>query len=397
MYISLNLLAAEMNTDTFVISLAAIVMILLYFPIAVMQDWLLLWHRKSFKNECRHCENYDDGRRVAAIITTNGKNPLVVEHIVAVLHSYNVKMEVFVIKEEKDKFRYSAREIVVPSIYNTPGCTRNKMRALHYGIRWLHERGYGSETYLCHLDDDSLVTEEYISHIFHMKEEAGQGYIRLRKAGVHMLSTLADMVRVSNCDSFCCFFNSSGKPKSVHGEGLVIRADVEYQIGWDFGTYGADDLLMGQLIVQKGYHFSFIPHPIYIAPPVSARDFYKQRRRWIMSILWAHRKIRAIDSGTMNWFLYRYAVGWTGVVGAILVVSSYLFGFYLPLPFEIILAFNLTSYFLFYQYGSAKTSRKFMLPMALLQLPVAMYEGGTLIYSLLFPPSRDSFDVITKV
>jgi hypothetical protein len=33
----------------------------------------------------------------------------------------------------------------------------------------------------------------------------------------------------------------------------------------------------------------------------------------------------------------------------------------------------------------------------MLQIPVALYEGGTLIYSLLFPPNIDSFDVITKV
>ncbi len=379
------------------LSIFATVLVLLYFPIAFMQDWLLLKNRKTFAKQCDHCENPAAGRKVLCVLTTNGQNPLVAEHILSVLHSYNLNIELFVIKEEKDRFSYSAREISVPKRYKTAHNTKNKMRALQYGIEYLHASGYGAETYICHLDDDSLITEEYLEHVFRMKEHAGQGHLRLRKTGVHMLSTLADMVRVSNCDSFCHFFNSSGHPKSVHGEGLVIRADVEYLLGWDFGTYGADDLIMGQLIVKSGYIFGSIPHPIMIAPPVSARDFYKQRRRWIMSILWSNRRIREIDSKTMDWFLYRYAVGWTGVLGFVVFAAGLFYGLELPLPIYAVLTFNLTSYFLFYQYGSARTSKKYMIPMALLQLPVALYEGGTLIYSLLFPPAKDSFDVITKV
>ena len=380
-----------------IISIIAIALVLLYFPIAIIQNWLLFRNRKVSDEKCSHDQDPENSRRVICVLTTNGKNPLVADHILSVLRTYNLKLELFVIKEEADHFKYSATEITVPALYSTPNNTRNKMRALQYGIEWLHERGYGRETYICHLDDDSLAPEEYLAHVFVMKEAAGQGHIRLRKAGVHMLSTLADMVRVSNCDSFCHFFNSVGRPKSVHGEGLVIRADVEYSIGWDFGTFGCDDLIMGQLVVKKGHVFGFIPHPVFIAPPVSARDFYKQRRRWIMSILWANKKIREIDPLAMDWFLYRYAVGWTGILGVIMFGLGVVFGFTLPWPVEAVLGFNLLSYFLFYQYGTLKTSKKFMLPMALLQVPVAIYEGGTLIYSLLYPPKKDSFDVITKV
>jgi len=386
-----------MSLEQWIFLIVAAVLILLYFPIAVMQDWLLLRNRKTFRNKCKHDDADNTARKVLCVITTNGKNPMVVEHIIGVVKSYYLPVELFVIKEERDKFRYSCSEIVVPASYETKNNTKNKMRALQYGIEWLHNRGYGAESYICHLDDDSIPTMDYLEHIFTMKEEAGQGYIRLRKAGIHMLSTLADMARVSNCDSFCQFFNSIGRPKSVHGEGLVIRADVEYEIGWDYGTYGCDDLIMGQMIVKKGYKFGFIPHAIMIAPPVSARDFYKQRRRWIISILWAQRKLREIDARAMNWFLYRYAVGWTGMVGVIIAIVGFVYGFRIPLPLEVLLGFNLLSYFLFYQYGTARTSKRFMLSMAMLQIPVALYEGGTLIYSLLFPPNIDSFDVITKV
>ncbi|MEM3851384.1 MAG: glycosyltransferase family 2 protein [Methanomassiliicoccales archaeon] len=386
-----------MSTEQLIFFVAALVLVLIYLPIAVMQDWLLIRNRKVMRRICTHANVNQGSRKVLCVIATNGKNPMVVEHIIGVVRSYFLPVEIFVIKEERDHFKYSCNEITVPQDYTTPNSTKYKMRALQFGIEKLHEAGYGEDTYICHLDDDSIPTYDYLEHLFSMEEEAGQGHIRLRKAGIHMLSTLADMARVSNCDSFCQFFNSIGRPKSVHGEGLVIRADVEYRIGWDFGTYGCDDLIMGQLIIKNGYRFGHIPHAIMIAPPVSARDFYKQRRRWIMSVLWAHGKLNEIDRRATSWFMYRYAAGWTGITGLMLAVLGLVYGLYIPVPLAMLLGFNILSYFLFYQYGTVKTSKKYMLSMALLQLPVAIYEGGTLIYSLLFPPHRDSFDVITKV
>jgi len=220
------------------------------------------------------------GRRVIVEITTNGQNPDVVDSIIGKLRTYDLNLDIFIVKEEVDPHRYAANEITVPAAYQTPKGSRTKLRALHYAINLLHSMGYGKEDYICHLDDDSIVERDYIRYIYGMSEVAGQGEIRLRDYGVHLMSTLADFIRVSDCDVYCRHFNRKGKAMFVHGEGLAIKADVEYEIGWDYSTYGADDVIMGNLISRK-YGFGRIPYHIFISPTLTAGDFYKQRRRWL--------------------------------------------------------------------------------------------------------------------
>ena len=234
--------------------------------------------------------------RVVVEITTNGMATSVVEKIIATTKSYALGVEIFVLKEERDPFKYSCDEIIVPKDYKSKNASRNKMRALQYGIEYLHDKGYGKETYICHLDDDTIADKDYLEYaIHHMTGAGGQGCIRLRQFGRHLFSSLADIIRISNCESWCKHCNKKNKPQFVHGEGLIVRADVEWEIGWDYGTYGAEDLIMGLRISEK-YIFSYIPMGhIYIAPPTSTKDFYKQRRRWFWSVLTAKDQICGIS------------------------------------------------------------------------------------------------------
>ncbi len=375
-------------------------LVLAYFPIASFQMAMMVHSllrrpgRKKTKPSTR-----EPGRRVLVVVCTNGGNPTLVEWIFAKIRSYALPLELFVIHEAADTYPYSVGRIAVPADYRTRHGSRRKMRALQYGIEYLHGRGYGRETYICHLDDDALVEKEYLEHIFTMTEEGGQGAIRLREVGHHLLSSLADMARVFNCDTFCRTFNGAGRPMEVHGEGLVVRADVEHEIGWDFATFGAEDLMLGQSLVKAGYRFGFIPYVIEIAPPTSTKDFYRQRRRWIYSLLWSTERIRRIRRVPYYWLIYRYATTWTGFVGLILLPLGLVGVVHLALPAWLlaISVFNTFSYFASYQYGSAKTKKSYMPLMLLLQLAVAFYEGATLVYSALRPPDVLGFDVIRKV
>ncbi len=376
------------------------ILILLYFPVAAFQAGLMLHSilRRAGAGS-RGAGPRRPGRKVIVVICTDGQNTRVVEWISARIRSYALSVRVFVIAEERDPFPYSADRIIVPASYRTRNGSLRKMRALQYGIEYLHREGYGKETYICHLDDDAIVERAYLEHIFRMDEDGGQGMIRLRETGYHLMSTLADMGRVFNCETLCRHFNSAGRPMEVHGEGLVVRADLEYEVGWDFATFGAEDLMMGQSIVQRGYRFGFIPHHVDIAPPTSSRDFYKQRRRWIYSLLWSRSRIRKIRAAPYYWLIYRYGTTWTGFVGLLLLPFVFVGTLHFNLPVWIfgISWFNTASYFASYQYGSARTKRSYMPLMFLLQLGVAFYEGATLVYSALRPPDRLGFDVIRKV
>ena len=367
----------------------------MYFPITMYSLYAMIKARMHKNNDTGKVR--PDGRKILVEIVTNGQNPEVVEDIIERVRTFNVELEIYVLKEEYDKFAYSAKQIVVPLGYNTKNESFKKMRALQYGIGYLHKLGYGPETYIVHLDDDSIVTESYIRYVETMETQAGQGSIRLRGYGIHLMSTLADMIRVSDCEIYCRNFNEKGKPKLIHGEGLVIRADVEYEIGWDYGGYGAEDLIMGISLPARGFTFGYIPDYVYISPPTSAMDFYKQRRRWTYSIMDNRETIRGLDKKAMLFILYRYAVGWAGIIGMTFWFVDTILGARMPLLYTIGGVFNMGMSLLIYEYGVLKTNRKYAIWMALMLIPIAFYEGGTFIYMLLKPPKKNTFDVIKKV
>jgi cellulose synthase/poly-beta-1,6-N-acetylglucosamine synthase-like glycosyltransferase len=382
--------------NLFWLEVASAVFVAMYFPIALVQTagivrGLLFRPIPTFLPP-------KPGRRIITVICTNGQNPEVVQQILARIQSYGFPIEQFVIKEERDGFAYSAREIVVPKTYQAPKGSRNKMRALHFGTLWLAEKGYGRETYIIFMDDDSVVTRDYVRYVYGMPYDAGQGMIHLRAVGHHLLSTLADFIRVTDCEVFCRQFNRGHVPRIAHGEGLVVRADVAAEIGWDYGTYGAEDLLMALYVYTRGYRFGFIPAFVEISPPTSRSDFFKQRRRWLFSFFRAGPVIREVSPFTYYFGIYRYILGWTGFIGIYLLVADNV----LLLPIDPLVfsmsAFNLAAYFLAYQYGAASLhSWKYSLKMFALQFVVAFYEGGTVILSVFRPPSKTSFEVIRKV
>jgi len=381
---------------TWAVLLMLTTFVLLFFPLAVSQTVLLV---RWITHPSRKTHGLPvPGRKLAVVICTNGKATDVVEYLLTTMRGYRVSnVSLYVLKEAIDSFRYSAIEITVPKDYETKNGSWTKERALQYGAEWGREQGWGAETYVVHLDDDSLVDRGYLEHALRMPEEAGQGSLKLRAYGRHLLSTLADFVRISDCETWCRLFNERGRPKAVHGEGLVLRADVEQEIGWDYATYCGEDFLMGQEVVARDYGFEHIPHDIYVAPPITTRDFLKQRRRWTWGIFSTWSRMSAINKATLSWVLYRYSVGWTGFAGFFLFLYS--IAVHLPLPtwLAVIATFNLIVYFAYYQVAAAKINYRYMPLMALLQFPVALYEGMALPYAILYPPDQHSFETVTKV
>jgi cellulose synthase/poly-beta-1,6-N-acetylglucosamine synthase-like glycosyltransferase len=377
-----------------------LIIVLSYTPFGVYQMFLIIHNILFLKDEDpTSFAQLDKKNKVIVITTTNGKAADVVEKIISTIDGYGLGIRQYVIKEERDGFNYGCEQIIVPKDYVTKNGSRNKMRALQYGIEQLHAEGIGKETYLCHLDDDSVVTKGYLEFITdHMVDEGGQGCLRLREFGHHLLSSLSDIVRISNCEAWCRHYNHNGRPMFVHGEGLVVRADVEHEIGWDYATYGADDLLMG-LEIAKRYRFGAIPSGhVEIAPPTSIKDYYKQRRRWFWSIFKNEGKVRKLNIRTYLTYLYMYIVGMTGLIGFFLLPYSILFEPSLtPLltPFWIV---NTLCFFSYYQFGAYyHGSVKYSIILFFLQFPIAIYDGLTPLYALLFRPDFTTFETIKKV
>jgi cellulose synthase/poly-beta-1,6-N-acetylglucosamine synthase-like glycosyltransferase len=377
-----------------------LIALLCYFPFAVYQLYLMDYSMyKTDKKGFFESQPLKAANNLIVVITTNGMATDVVEKIIAKTKLYESASEIFVIKEARDPFRYSCREIVVPEDYVCPNGSRNKMRALHYGSIVLHDMGYGEETYICHLDDDSVVDRPYLEYIrLYMTGGGGQGCIMLRAWGRHLFSSLADIIRISNCEAWCKRRNHKGKPQFVHGEGLVVRADVEYEIGWDYGTYGAEDLIMG-LNIAKKWGFGYIPvGHIYIAPPTSVRDFYKQRRRWFWSLLNNKGVVRRLSFGTWALYMYMYVNSIMGLFSLLMLPFFFVFADGLSGFTMLIAMVNILNFYAYYQFGATHLrSISISAMMFLLTVPVSFYEGITSIYALVRPPDFTTFETIKKV
>ena len=385
---------------TTVPQLVLTLMLLFYTPFAFYQLFLidyslLMTDRKLFD---RH-EKLKVPNNVIVAITTNGMATDVVEKIIERVRSYNVASEIFVVKEERDTFEYSCRMVTVPSDYTCPNGSLCKMRAMQYGIEAFHEMGFGKETYICHLDDDSIIDKPYLEFVkYYLTSEGAQGCIRLRAWGRHLFSSLADIIRIANCEAWCKRCNHKNRPQFVHGEGLVVRADVEYEIGWDYGTYGAEDLIMG-LSISKKYTFAEIPvGHIYIAPPTSVRDYYKQRRRWFWSLMNNKGVVRRLSFRTWLFYMYMYINGILGLLCLCLFPVLLFMAPGLSDFTQFIAVMNMVCFFAYYQFGATfMHSASISIAMFMLTIPVAFYDGMTSIYALIRPPDFKSFETIKKV
>jgi len=377
-----------------------LVMLLTYLPYAVYQlflmDYCLYMSDEKIKERKMRLEVPNN---VIVAITTNGMATDVVEKIIKKIRKYDVASEIFVVKEERDTFTYSCREITVPSDYKTPNGSICKMRAMHYGIQAMHEMGYGEETYIVHLDDDSIVDKPYLEYVkYYLNTGGAQGCIRLRAWGRHLFSSLSDIIRIANCEAWCKRCNEKNRPQFVHGEGLVVRADVEYDIGWDYATYGAEDLIMG-LNISERYRFSEIPDGhIYIAPPTSVTDYFKQRRRWFWSLMNNRGVVRRLDFKTWIFYMYMYLNGFLGFFSLILFPFMMFFAGGLSEMTHLIAIINLLCFYSYYQFGATYMhSLPISLMMFILTIPVGFFDGLTSIYALLKPPDFSTFETIKKV
>ena len=383
-----------------VAEIVLLVALLSYFPFALYQLFLMDYSMyMTDKRGFAHANPLPVPNNLIVVITTNGMATDVVEKIIAKTRRYGSASEIFVIKEARDPFEYSCREITVPADYKCPNGSRNKMRAMHYGAQVLHDMGYGAETYICHLDDDSVVDRPYLEYIrLYLTGGGAQGCIMLRAWGRHLFSSLADIIRISNCEAWCKRRNLKGAPQFVHGEGLVVRADVEHEIGWDYGTYGAEDLIMGLSIAER-WDFGFIPvGHIYVAPPTSVRDFFKQRRRWFWSILNNKGVVRRLSPGTWTLYMYMYVNSVLGMVSLLMLPYFFIFEGGLAGITTLVAIINILNFYAYYQFGATHLrSIAISAAMFMLTIPVSFYEGLTTVYALIRPPDFTTFETIKKV
>ena len=186
--------------------------------------------------------------------------------------------------------------VVVPRNYQTENLSINKSRALQYATETHRASGENSDDiWIFHLDDDASVGPDTVAAIAeHIKFKGDKYYIaqgvlafphHLSKS---LVAKFADSMRPTDDLTRFFFFTALLKTPLVglHGENLLVRSDVEGNIGWDSGNRPiSDDSCFGLRFSEKyPGRSSFLPAFTYGASPSTVRDMLRQRRRWLVDL-----------------------------------------------------------------------------------------------------------------
>ena len=186
------------------------------------------------------------------------------------------------------------RYIRVPRDYQTPKGTRAKARALHYALQ---VSPLPRHAWIVHLDEESQPTPSGIRGIAGMiAEEEANGQLRIGQGTItyhrdledRPFFTLADCIRTGSDLGRLFLSMRLGVPFfGLHGSFIVVRNDVEREIGFDVGPHGSitEDAFWGYQQMERGRRCRWVDGYIEEQCTHSAGDFLNQRRRWFSGLM----------------------------------------------------------------------------------------------------------------
>ena len=308
-------------------------------PIAVLAVSRFVTNRRVFiTSDLRRIRN--DPVIIFQITTRSAtKTPVVERGIRSIIESCG--------KVEYDKFKISVvtddpadnielgefgcEVVVVPKLFKTSAI--KKGRALQYALlyRRCHDENK-KQIWIYHMDDESFVTSQTILSLLKFirdgKGVASEGpiFYPLKFENANVLTALAESIRPFTC--YDCVSQMTNKvvlktpPLHMHGSNLLVRSDVEDNIGWNFGPTLAEDQLFGYLVYEKygsdsmGWHGGILLEQ----PPLNIKDHFMQRRRWVLGSLQNVDKFSIIHRVKLSYKLMTYFLGF--VAGLLSTIIS---------------------------------------------------------------------------
>jgi len=186
------------------------------------------------------------------------------------------------------------RVLVIPDNYETPlGGTKFKARGLQYA---LDHTTTPDDAWLVHLDEETQPTSSGVKGMakFIATEEAsgelriGQGALLYHRNWKRKpFWTLADNVRTG--DDFARFHGQYRMGLTVfglHGSYIVVRQDVEREVGFDFGPAGSitEDAFWAVKNMEIGRRAGWVEGYLEEQSTEGFKDFQRQRARWFQGL-----------------------------------------------------------------------------------------------------------------
>ena len=297
-------------------------------------------------------------------IATNGKNVEAVNRslraLKTTLESFTGTFRMVIATDEGCPVNYEMGDVsICPKSFKCNAV--KKARSLQYTIL---ERGEkednAASTWVLHLDDESIVTKQCLASIVHHINSEGEpiseGWIiyphDFTKAS--LLTGLADCIRPIGCCE-CREILKLNLVTHLHGSNLLIRADVEERVGWDYNSI-AEDSVFGIKAITLGYKIGWHGGVLEEQPVRSIRDLAGQRRRWFNG---QRSNLRAFPMPLklkilsyvrlMIWFFGFPAalISWVAMIGYV----SAAFASELSLAIKLVLLPGTLAWILSYQFG----------------------------------------------
>jgi cellulose synthase/poly-beta-1,6-N-acetylglucosamine synthase-like glycosyltransferase len=114
----------------------------------------------------------------------------------------------------------------------------------------------------------------------------GPIFYPLKFESANRLTAIAESVRPFACYD-CVSQMKNPPPLHMHGSNLLVRSDIEDDIGWKFGSTLAEDQMFGYKVYEKygqgsmGWHGGIL----FEQPPLNLKDHFFQRRRWFLGTM----------------------------------------------------------------------------------------------------------------
>jgi cellulose synthase/poly-beta-1,6-N-acetylglucosamine synthase-like glycosyltransferase len=142
------------------------------------------------------------------------------------------------------------------------------------------------------MDEESYVTPQTILALLKFigkgKGVVSEGpiFYPLKFESANLLTAIAESVRPFACYD-CVSQMRNPPPLHMHGSNLLVRSDIEDNIGWKFGHTLAEDQMFGYKVYEKygygsmGWHGGILLEQ----PPLNLKDHFLQRRRWFLGTM----------------------------------------------------------------------------------------------------------------
>ena len=159
--------------------------------------------------------------------------------------------------------------------------SRFKARALHYALGFLPN---DKNVWILHLDEDARVTPQCVKAVVHYIENGGKPIANGPSVFPYDGDVFTFLAEAQRHWTFY-WLKDQLNTSAVHwlnGSNLLIRSDVEHQVGWDFpNCFISEDSRFGYEATKKlGRVFGWHGGVTIETPPATVRGVLKQRMRW---------------------------------------------------------------------------------------------------------------------